>query len=127
MERLRADHGIDAGIGQGDRFGAACQRLHGWQRNGQLRAHLRHRLHRDHGGAGFGQPARELAGAGAQVQHYAARAEAQRGAQPVIDGCGIFGASARVGIGLAGKSLRGGSVDGGHGGSGWLAGAVGYA
>jgi hypothetical protein len=103
VERLGADHRVDAAVGQRNRLGATRQRPHVRQLRRQLRAHGIDRFHGNHRGAGLRQQARELAGARAEVDNGLAGRHAKRVAQPAGKLGGIFGTPAGVGIGLGGK------------------------
>ena len=80
MERLRDGDHVDARLGKREILGRAVERLAPGQNLLELRAHLRQRLDGDDAGARRNEQPRQLARAGAEVDHGSARAERARSA-----------------------------------------------
>ena len=111
VERLRGDHGIDARAGQRDVLGDGVERL---GRRGGLRqqlAHPRDGLERDHARAAARECARQLAGAGTQLEQRPARRGAGVGEDRLDRARRVAGAAALVGGRGAVEADRGLGMD----------------
>ena len=82
VEGLRADDGVDRRVRERDVLGGPLQRLDLRRDPLQVLAHLVERLDRDHCCTARYEVARELPRAGGEIEHSAARADAQPLAHP---------------------------------------------
>ena len=96
VERLPARHHVDAAVRQRDRLGRAVEGLHVGQRREQVLAHLVDRLDGDHAGAERDERARQLAGAGGEIEDIAAGSDLEALGEPCHRRLGIAGPAALV-------------------------------
>ena len=99
VERLADRDAVDARVGQRDRLGRTEQRLGLGHGSAQLRQHLLAGLHGDHPCACGHERARQLAGAGAEVEHGSAGAKVELSDDPRDRLVWVFGPRALVEIG----------------------------